>query len=62
MRRKLHKWATREWPDRERTCTECGVRARRYGIGRDSYWGYIWPGEEAEEFPGHVPPCNKGEA
>lgn len=52
-----HRWETREWPDRERTCRRCGVRARRYGNGRDSYWGYLWPDAETESFDTRVPAC-----
>ena len=45
------------WPDRERTCTRCGLRCRRYGIGRDSYYGFLLPGQDHEQFPSRVPPC-----
>jgi hypothetical protein len=50
-------------PDQDRlsdkTCGRegCGVRARRYGRGRNSYWGYLYPGEAQEVFPPRVPLC-----
>ena len=52
-----HRWDNRQWPDRERTCTRCGLRCRRYGIGRNSYYGYLRPGQDHEEFSPRVPPC-----
>lgn len=52
-----HKWVKSEWPDRERICAKCAMRARRYGIGRDSYWGFLRTGEETEEFSQRIPPC-----
>lgn len=60
-----HRWV-RQWPDRERRCERCGIVARRYGIGRASYWGYRYPSEGAdapeddEDFPLTTPPCTGG--
>ena len=56
-----HKWARNEWPDRERVCTKCGIRSRRYGNGRDSYWGFLYPGADAEVIVTKVPPCKTQE-
>ena len=52
-----HRWDNTAWPNRECTCTRCGLRRRRYGIGRDSYYGFLYPGEDYEEFSPRVPPC-----
>jgi len=52
-----HRWDNTGWPDRERTCTKCGLRRSRYGIGRDSYYGYLLPGAEYEKFLARVPTC-----
>jgi len=52
-----HRWDNNEWPYRERTCTKRGLRCRRYGIGRDSYYGYLFPGADHEEVLAQVPPC-----
>ena len=55
--RRWHHWEAGEWAARERICLRCGVRARHHGIGRDGYWGYVWPGQEGEASYDQVPAC-----
>lgn len=52
-----HKWSWVDGVDREKHCEKCGMVARRFGIGRDSYWDYRLG--DFYRVGGNVPTCNK---
>lgn len=53
-----HSWGEKWTSDRSKTCQDCGLRADRFGVGRDSYWTWTYPdGHMIDSHDHATPPC-----
>lgn len=51
-----HQWRKEDEVGRSKTCTRCGMRADRFGIGPDSYTVFTKAGQPSQE-GGKTPEC-----